>query len=152
MVSGWQCSARRRTLHAKARALPIHQIVLTFLLWGGLLGAPISGGVCIKMEGLSNRRGVPGVPGEEIASNGEFRAPNLEWEDSNGKDRSSLRDSSRHGQRLALLKNLRGRFRVVEVFGGGAEHYTRGRVGSPFRDGISPVPSRPVRHCFFPVT
>jgi hypothetical protein len=34
----------------------------------GLLGAPNSGGGSHKKDALSNRRGVPGVPGEEIAA------------------------------------------------------------------------------------
>jgi hypothetical protein len=44
-----------------------------FLLSGAQhFGAPTSGRVSHQMEGLSNRHGVPGVPGEEILTNGEF--------------------------------------------------------------------------------
>jgi hypothetical protein len=35
------------------------------------------------MSGLSNRGGVPGVPGEEISLNFEGRAPNVEFGDIN---------------------------------------------------------------------
>ena len=36
------------------------------------------------MEGLSNRGGVPGVPGEKILSNAEFRVSNFEWRERKG--------------------------------------------------------------------
>jgi hypothetical protein len=39
--------------------------------WRGPLGVPNSGGVSHHSGGLSNRHGVPGVPGEEISSNAE---------------------------------------------------------------------------------
>src|SRR5579859_1656032 len=48
---------------------PAESLVAIHLL-SGRHWTPITGGVCIKKEGLSNRHGVPGVPGEEIWSRG----------------------------------------------------------------------------------
>src|SRR5579859_1425462 len=72
----------------------------------------MSGGVSHEAEGLSNRRGVPGVPGEEICRKSEF--VRCQWSVVSGPLRFRLR-ATRFGRRgwltaeALVVKTLRCR-------------------------------------------
>jgi hypothetical protein len=77
------CPALSRSVFSKLPVLPevanFGWRFQSFSFWAGVVGAPMSRGVSHKTEELSNRRGVPGVPGEEILTNFEFRVTTIEF-------------------------------------------------------------------------
>src|SRR6202035_3156051 len=93
---------------------PAESLVAIHLL-SGRHWTPITGGVCIKKEGLSNRRGVPGVPGEEI-----YQMRSGEW-----GVRSGGRLNNMNNMKMSNFEWRMANSRLKSIDGGGEMEWWR---------------------------